>query len=82
VILRISGRIPGNDVSVLRDLLEQEGSVAAIDQGHRSRGPRGRETPGTLRIKMEMNPETAPCVSVSGLREKEKHIEADRSWNR
>jgi hypothetical protein len=31
VILRISGRITGQDVDMLRALVEQEGSVAAID---------------------------------------------------
>ena len=31
VILRISGRITGEDANVVRDLLEQEGSAAAID---------------------------------------------------
>jgi predicted metal-binding protein len=31
VILRISGRITGEDANVLRALLEQEGSVTAID---------------------------------------------------
>ena len=31
VILRISGRITGQDVDMLRALLEQDGRVAAID---------------------------------------------------
>ena len=72
VVLRISGRITGENVNILRALLEQENGPLTIDLEdvrlvddeavsllaiHESKG---------AKIK------TPHCISVSGLREKEK----------
>jgi hypothetical protein len=47
VVLRVCGQITGQDVDLLRALLERETSAPVLDlHRHSSGGPRGRKTPG------------------------------------